>query len=319
MPTLAASAGANARCTEWRWLFFGVALSLVGVFSLAIGSVVAAAAETGPVATAAWRVGIAAFLFGLLALAGADRGYSISLAIGEPRVLLAGLCFAGVLASWYTAQRLSSVANAGVLLNLAPVIIAFGGWLLFHQVLRWPMIWGLTLAVMGAALLVDDSRSAGAGTHAIGDALALVGAGFYAAYFVLVGNTIRRLDFAGVMCALNAAAAVSLAVVALMSDEALVPATGNGWVMLAGVAVLGSVVGQGIVALAMRFVAPIQVATTILLEPVFAGALAAVVLSQALSDQQLLAGAMALAGVALCQIFGNARRVAPADASAPGR
>ena len=115
---------------------------------------------------------------------------------GAP-LALAGLCFAGDLALWHWSIRLTSVANATLLANAAPIFVALGGWLLFAQRFTGTFIVGMLLALAGAAVLMGQSLSLDPGRLA-GDALGLLTALFYAGYILAVG---RFLELARIAAA----------------------------------------------------------------------------------------------------------------------
>jgi len=86
-------------------------------------------AACGPAAAGFWRL---AFATPLLALMGAGRGAA---AIGRPSwpIVLAGIAFALDLGCWHYGIRYTSVANATVLPNLTPVLVALISWVFLKE------------------------------------------------------------------------------------------------------------------------------------------------------------------------------------------
>ena len=70
---------------------------------------------------------------------------------------LAGLFFAGDLSVWHWSLKLTSVANATLLVNFAPVFVTLGGWLIFGQRVRMIFILGMVLALSGMAMIAGNS------------------------------------------------------------------------------------------------------------------------------------------------------------------
>jgi drug/metabolite transporter (DMT)-like permease len=76
-------------------------------------------------------------------------------------VLAAGALFAGDLAFWHLSIVYTTVANATLLSNFAPVWVALGGWLLFGQRVTRLFLVARGISLTGAALLVGPSFGAG--------------------------------------------------------------------------------------------------------------------------------------------------------------
>lgn len=290
---------------NWDPLLCGLGLAAAGTLAIAFGGVLAAMAETGPIGTAMWRL----LLAGLVFVVVASQRLGIDVVVGHiranPDLLVAAFAFAGPLAFWYMGQRLSSVANAAVLHNMAPVLIAGVMWLVLRRATGAKVIFGLILAIAGSVLLVASSHAGGVSTPVVGDGLSLLAAVCYALYFVFLSRALTRLPLPCLMCMVCLFGAAALFPVALLAGETLVPPTLGSWLTVTGVALFGSLVGQGLIAWSMRSLSAFQASSTVLLEPIFAAVIAAVLLAQTLSSGQMLAGAIAIAGVALCQLYGH--------------
>ena len=135
----------------------GVALAALFGGAVAIGTsaLLVKVSETGPVSTGFWRVFLALPVFWAwvwferrrLPSAGNQRS-------NLPLIALAGFCFAGDLAVWHWSIVLTSVANATLLANCAPIFVALAAWLFMRKRLRPVFIGGLALAVGGMVLLL---------------------------------------------------------------------------------------------------------------------------------------------------------------------
>ncbi|RVL21384.1 EamA/RhaT family transporter, partial [Sinorhizobium meliloti] len=91
--------------------------------------------EVGPMATAFWRVALA-----LIPLVAWSRLRGGAAAEKPPQCLsdyaqliLPGVFLAIDLAAWHLALTMTSVANATLLANLAPVFVTLAGWALFRS------------------------------------------------------------------------------------------------------------------------------------------------------------------------------------------
>ena len=100
-----------------------------GACGIACAPILVRLSETGPVASAFWRTAVAAPVLCLWARRAAPRPVSASL---RPAVA-AGLFFAADLAVWHWSITYTSVANATLLANLAPIFVTLASWLFFRR------------------------------------------------------------------------------------------------------------------------------------------------------------------------------------------
>src|SRR5207244_3210957 len=141
------------------------------------------ASQTGPVATAFWRLALA--LPALWIWAGWEGRQGSDTAASRSVLILAGLAFAGDLAFWHWSIQLTSVANSTLLANLASIFVTLAAWLLWRQRPTVTFVAGLAAALVGVALLVRASL--GFSPRALlGDALGVITAMFYAWYLLSV-------------------------------------------------------------------------------------------------------------------------------------
>lgn len=158
--------------------------------------------------------------------------------------------FALDLAVWHWSVHYTSVANATLLANLAPVFVALGTWWLLGEALARTFVVGFGCALLGLLLLTAHSAASRHG-RLVGDALVTLTAVFYAGYLLTVSRLRRRLTTATVMALSGAATCTALLPAALLSGEAMLPVTATGWTILLGLALLSHVAGQGLIAHAL--------------------------------------------------------------------
>jgi drug/metabolite transporter (DMT)-like permease len=281
-------------------------LALVGgAIAIGFAPVFVRWSEVGPNATAFWRLALALPPLWLL-----SRGSGSALLPRENRGLLAfaGLCFALDLCFWHASIALTSVANSTLLANLTPIIVVLFYWLVMRQPPTPRFALGAALALAGAAGLAlgagPPARVAGttgSGSELLGDLYGVATAFAYAGYLLAVG---RARDTAGgvqVMLTSTAVAAVITGAVALVSGEAFWPGTATGWAVLAGLALLVHVVGQGGIAWALgQLPAPLS-SVVILIQPVVAAGLGWWWLGEALSPLAVACAVLVLAGVLIAR------------------
>jgi drug/metabolite transporter (DMT)-like permease len=220
--------------------------------------------------------------------------------------VLPGLLFAGDLALWHWSIRFTSVANATLLANLAPLVVTVAARVLFQERITPLFLAGMVLALAGAAMVVGQSVSL-TGSHFTGDLLGLATALFYGGYMLSVKHARRRHPTVQVMIWTSLSACPVLVVVAAISGESLWPRDAAGWLGLLGLALVSQVGGQGLIAYALAHLPAAFSSVSLLLQPVVAALLAAVFLGEPLALLQGLGGTVVLAGIALAGRGGQFR------------
>ncbi len=202
---------------------------LSGALMISIAPLLIRWSEVGPVATAFWRLALALpFLWGWLLLrrpaAGAGR---TPITPHEALLLMVpGLFFAGDQAVWYWSVKLTTAANATLLVNFAPLFVAPVAWFWLRERVRASFFVGAALALAGVWFLMGASRALG-GEHPAGDAMALGAAVFYAGYILTVKRLRARHPAVTVMAWSSLACAPLLLLIALGTGEGLLCVTGR--------------------------------------------------------------------------------------------
>lgn len=284
------------------------AVALVGG-ALAIGfaPIFVRLADVGPTAAAFWRLALAAPVLCLLWIrwpghrdrspgAGSEHGN----ARWDSSLVWPGVFFAGDLAVWHQAIHLTSVANATLLANLQPAVVALVSVVWFGLRLGRGFWGGLSLALAGAVILLSDSLTLSA-DHVVGDVLGIVTAGFYAGYILAIARARRGHGVVPVMAAASTVGAVLLLPAALASGEVLLPTTPAGWWPLIGLAGVSHVLGQGLIAWSLRHLPTHFSSVSLLIQPVAAAVYAWWLLAEPFGPVQAAGGAVVLLGVWLCR------------------
>jgi len=197
---------------------------LVGAIAISFAPIFVKTSEIGPAATAFHRMllSLPFFLAVHLARPRADRDQEPS---QRPRrtyllLILAGAFFAGDLAVWHWSINLTSVANATLLANAAPIFVAIAAWLLLREAIGIRFVVGLGVAAVGTVLVVGASF--GGHGSVLGDALGLVTACFYAGYVICVKLLRQSVATLDIMLWSGLTAVPILLVVAVLSGELLI-------------------------------------------------------------------------------------------------
>jgi drug/metabolite transporter (DMT)-like permease len=275
----------------------------------------------GPIAAAFWRVALAAPVFWVVL-----RLTRHGPVVGQGRdawtvlwpLLLPGVFLGIDLALWHWSFQFTPVANATVLANFSAVLMVVIGWLWFRERPTLLLILGGVIGLFGVIWLTLGTATPAVSAVAptsFGDALALGAACFYAGYLLTIKNVRARFGVAPVMMLSSAATALVLLIPAALSPRAFFPTSWAGWLPVLGLALVCHCLGQGLIAFALQRLSAGFSAVTLLIQPVAAGLWGWVILGQALTAGQMLAGGVVLTGVCLARLGGTRKPRAQGEAA----
>lgn len=274
-----------------------LALAALVVGGAAIGGspIFVRLSEVGPMATAFWRVALALipiFIVSFMKKTG-PKPQSLS---DYALLALPGLMLALDLAAWHLSLTMTSVANATLLANLAPVFVTLIAVLFFKARTSGVFLLGLVLALAGVVTLKGGPAGLGHGDLG-GDGTAMIAAFFYACYILAIGRLRSRFDTIRIMLWSTASAAVCIFPIAFFFEGQMLPATLYGWSILFGLAFVSHAGGQVAITYALAYLPPAFSSLTLLLQPVVAAILAWALLDEAIGMMQALGAAVVLAGI----------------------
>ena len=271
----------------------------LGAMGIAFAPIFVRMSQVGPSATAFWRIAFALpALFLWMQLEGRKRTAPRrpSSRSDYLHLIAAGIFFAGDLAIWHWSIRFTSVANATLLANFAPIFVALGSWLFLRQKFSLAFVLGMLIALAGTAVMVGQSVRIST-RHLWGDALGLVTAMFYAGYLLSVKELRREFSTSTIMTGSGIVSSLVLLPVTLLSGEGLLPMSMAGWWVLLGLALVTHFGGQSLIAFALARLPVAFSSVALLVQPVAAAVFAWLILSEALNPWQALGGVLALMGI----------------------
>jgi drug/metabolite transporter (DMT)-like permease len=272
---------------------------LVGTGIIAWSGVLARFLDVGPLAGAAWRMGLAAPVLAVWANLALGRRTSIAppAALVFPLVL-AGFAFAADVGSFHIALTGTKVANASFIGNIAPILTVAGGALFFAEHPP-PRVWfALALAIFGSWVMAGMAAPA---ELRYGDLFALCAAVSYATYLLVIKRVRAKLDGPSATLWSAIVSAIALAVAAMFCGETLLPHSALGWTIVVLLGVVSHAMGQGLTSVAIGRVPVGVVALVILAQPPFSALIAWVVLGEMMSPLQILGGAIILGAALLAR------------------
>jgi drug/metabolite transporter (DMT)-like permease len=296
-------------------------LLLVGGTCIGFGPALIRLSDVGPVASASWRMCIGAPLLWSLVWArelwrrrGVARTTATApatapaAAIGSgvwPLVIwLCGCYFAVDIGVWHISVTLTTVANATLLANCAPLLVTLYTLVVLRQRPSGLFLAALALAMAGAVTLVSPKLHA-SGTQLRGDLTALLAACFYTAYMVVISKARDRYDTLRLMAMTTTVTGALLLPVALLlvstHGQPFWPSSADGWTVVVALAILTQCLGQGCIAYALAHL-PVTLSTIVLLiQPVVAAASAWWLFGEQLRAWQLLGAIVLMIGIALAR------------------
>jgi drug/metabolite transporter (DMT)-like permease len=282
--------------------FFAFTCLIAGGCAIAFAPVLVRLSHTGPVASAFWRVALAAPILWAWVVS-TDRGrlhVPVLLPIG------AGLFFAADLGVWHWSITLTSIANATLLANLAPIFVALAGRLFFHEALTRTLLAGMIVAMSGMLILASPNFALG-GARVAGDALGALTAVFYAGYMLTIKAARGAgLSTARIMAWSTSWSAAALLPMALLFPQPVAPRDAGDWTVLVGLALISQILGQGLIAYALAHLPATLSSVSLLVQPVMAAYLAWQLLGERIGVAQFVGGGIVLAGIAIARRGGNA-------------
>jgi drug/metabolite transporter (DMT)-like permease len=208
----------------------------------------------------------------------------------------------------FTGFEFASIALVLICFYTYPVIVAVAATRVYHEPLTSLRVAALVLASAGLVLVVLAPMlgDGGADIDGMGLLLGLVAALAQAVHALIAGRGYSSLPAPQAAVVLSAIQAVGFLAVALLAGAGASlaePFTSEGaWVWLLLAATIGLAIPTAAVLAGFRRLGPTRASILMLLEPVVAVFLAALLLAERPAPVQLLGGALVLAGSLLAQV-----------------
>ena len=276
-----------------------VAALFLGAAATAFAPIFVRISDTSPAASAFWRMALAVPLLWLWVIV-AERNGAATASSEWKLLILAGLFFAADLSVWHWSILLTTVANASLELNFAPIFVTIGAWLFFGQRASRLHLIALFVTLTGASLLIGPNIGS-TGTALQGDGFGVLAGLFYACYMLAIKSASAHVSTARIMAVSTTVAALLLAPYALMTTGNVLPQSANGWLILASLAVVTHVLGQSLIAYGFAHLSASFCAVSLLVQPVLAAVYAWALLGEGMEINQIAGGVIVLLGIFLAK------------------
>jgi len=297
MDSIEAAPGAGN--ADGRWAF---AALIGGNIALSLGAMLVRMADTGPTASAFWRMTLALPL--LLIFAWREAGGRMP---PRPAVLvaaMAGIFFALDLAAWHFGILQTKVANATLFGNCASLLLVIWGVILARRLPRGWQAAAIWLAFAGSALLMGQSYELSP-DYLVGDLFSLFAGVLYTGYVILMQRVRGTLAPWTALAIASTVCVPILLGTALALGETIMP---QNWTPLILLALTSQIVGQGLMIWSLPRFSPLVIGLTLLVQPAVAALSGWIGFGETLSAIDILGGMMVGAALVLIRLPNRAAR-----------
>jgi drug/metabolite transporter (DMT)-like permease len=223
------------------------------------------------------------------------------------QAILPGFLFFLATSSGYASFQKTSIANAMLISQLAPIIVMFSAPFLFKESLEWRRVVLAIVALGGAAFVVFGGSTSESGSL-IGDGLAVINCITWACYLLIVK---RRRDEGVMLWAFLApvmfwAALFSVLFGVLIRQSLSVSGLFN-WTMIMSLAVI-SIVAHGLLTWAQQRLDAAVASLFLLAMPVVSAAAAWIVFNEVLAITQIVGGFIVISSLVAVSLLSNKNR-----------
>jgi len=223
-----------------------------------------------------------------------------------PFLALMGSCgFTLFNALFYVAGHHTSAINIGILQGAMPIFVLIGGLLAFAQPVRAIQALGVTITLVGVIIVATGGslQTLSASSINRGDLYMLVASLFYAAYSLGLSRSPKASPIALFAVMAFAAWLASLPLVAVETWlQGWQPPTMRGWLIVALITVLPSLLAQLCFIYGVKLIGPTRASPFFNLVPIFASILAVLLLHEVFELYHGLSLVLVLGGIWLSEL-----------------
>ncbi len=303
-PSTARSSGSPINKTLLAYLALGL-----GIFSLSFSAMfVRWANAPGPV-TAFYRLFFSIFLLLPFFLPRIKSNPSLKSRF-TLLPLLAGVFTACDLGLWTVSLSYTTASNATLLGNTAPLWVALGTWLIFKKKLV-PAFWrGLTVTLLGTALIMGTDFLLHP-RFGVGDAMATCTGIFYGGYFLFTEKSRGHFDPVSHIWLVGIGASLTLFLVNMVLQYPITGYPAQTWLVFLATSIVSQLIGYISLAYALGYLPASVVAPTVVLQPIVTTLLAIPLLNEIPTIWQGIGGTMALVGIYIVNQSHNQKQIEP--------
>ena len=208
---------------------------------------------------------------------------------------IASLAFTTDLILWHFSMAITSVSNATIIVNSAPVFVALLAYIIFKEVPAKGFGLSFLITYLGITGLIIFSNNYANG-KIIGDLLCVIAAVGYAIYLLIIAKlgketSLNLIFYTTLFCCI-------FSILPMMLDSGLnVPASNFEWLNLFLLAFVCQFGGQFLITLGIGKISPSNGSIGLLMQPLTATVLAAFLFSEWLNLSQIIFAVVTLVGI----------------------
>ena len=208
---------------------------------------------------------------------------------------IASLAFTTDLILWHYSMAITSVSNATIIVNSAPVFVALLAYIIFKEVPAKGFGLSFLITYLGITGLIIFSNNYANG-KILGDLLCVIAAVGYAIYLLIIAKlgketSLNLIFYTTLFCCL-------FSILPMMLDSGLnVPASNFEWLNLFLLAFICQFGGQFLITLGIGKISPSNGSIGLLMQPLTATVLAAFLFSEWLNLSQIIFAVVTLVGI----------------------
>ena len=216
---------------------------------------------------------------------------------------IASLAFTTDLTLWHYSMNITSVSNATIIVNSAPIFVAILGFIIFKEKLSKTFVRSFLITYIGIIGLIYYSNNYING-KVLGDILCLVAALFYAVYLLVIAklgkeNSLNIIFYTTLFCCLFSVLPM------LIQGGNMIPASKFEWINLLSLAFLCQFGGQYFITHGIGKISASEGSIGLLMQPITATILAAFLFNEILNITQIIFVFIALFGIYLARLSLN--------------
>ena len=209
-------------------------------------------------------------------------------------LVLGGLCFALDMSIWNWSLTFTSVANATLMANIAPVFVVIFGVLFLGYKIEIFFIVTLLLALMGVFLVILPGEQ----IMVFGDSLGILAAVFYAGYILSIKDLTNILQPARTLFLVTIITTLCLLPISLIEADSLILSKSEFFILIS-YAIFSQTLAQGLITSGISKVSAHLSSLVLLMQPVAAAFYGWFFLHELLSPLQMAGGLIVLAAIYL--------------------
>lgn len=267
---------------------------VTGIVAISTASVFIKLCDAHPLVIASYRLGLASLILAPIALR--HRRYGKTLRGQWKLLFLTGLFLALHFTFWIASLRYTSVASSVVIVNINPVFVGLGSYIILKEKVTKLMILGILLSITGG-MVIGLSDFTFSTDSALGDLLALGGA-LMASGYLMAGRRLRQeMDLFSFIFPVYTTASIAVVLIGLVVGVPFFGYSLRTYTLFLMLALIPQLIGHSTFNWALKFFSASTVAVLILGEPVGSTLLAYWILGETLSLWKAAGGICILAGI----------------------